>query len=391
MEKSIEDNYILKGGKKLRWGFTTGSCAAAAAKAAAVVLFTKCVPEIVRIMTPKGIMLDIAVRLIAKDEESVTCAVIKDAGDDPDVTDGIEIRATVSRRISDKSASDTTGIFIDGGEGVGRVTCPGLDQPVGNAAINHVPREMITKEVSSVCKEHQYQGGLSVVISVPEGESVAQKTFNPRLGIIGGISILGTSGIVMPMSEEALLETIYLDMRMQHKKGHSHLLITPGNYGQDYVLEHLGIDLEVCVKCSNYVGKTLDYAADHLPELKGILFVAHIGKFVKVAGGIMNTHSKEADCRMEILAAAVLRCGGDAPVAGEILSCMTTDAAMTVLEAHGLREAVMADVINNIEEALKRRTGGRIETGAIIFSNVHGFLGQTSNAGRLLESIREES
>ena len=180
--------------EKLRNGFTTGSCAAAAAKAACYMLLTGKNKESITITTPKGILFQPKVQDIERKEKWVRCAVLKDGGDDPDITSGAHIVAEVS--FLKEPQEDELRILIDGGEGVGRVTKPGLDQPVGNAAINHVPREMITREVKEVCEVCDYHGALQVVISVPEGEKLAKSTFNPRLGIVGGISILGTSGIV---------------------------------------------------------------------------------------------------------------------------------------------------------------------------------------------------
>ena len=204
-------------------------------------------------------------------------------------------------------------IVIDGGEGVGRVTRPGLSQKVGEAAINPVPRAMILREAEEAAVSHDYEGGLKVVISVPEGVEIGKKTFNTRLGITGGISILGTSGIVEPMSEKALVESIHVEMKQHFTQGEKYLLVTPGNYGADYLREHMTLPFERNIKCSNYVGETIDMAVDM--GVKGILFVAHIGKFVKVAAGIMNTHSHSADARMEVLASNALRVGADGDTA----------------------------------------------------------------------------
>ncbi|HIR97860.1 MAG TPA: cobalamin biosynthesis protein CbiD, partial [Candidatus Merdisoma faecalis] len=224
------EKYVFKNNKKLRMGYTTGSCAAAAARAAASMLLTgKAVPE-VKLMTPKGIGLDLEVLEAEWTAEEASCAVRKDAGDDPDVTNGLKIYALVRK-------SEEPGVQIDGGEGVGRVTRPGLEQPVGAAAINKVPRQMIRENVEEICRKFGYEGGLSVTISIPGGEALAVKTFNPRLGIVGGISVLGTSGIVEPMSEEALIQTIRVDIKMQLAGGRKYLVLVPGNYGLDYLNE----------------------------------------------------------------------------------------------------------------------------------------------------------
>ena len=208
------EQYIEKDGKRLRLGYTTGSCAAAAAKAAAWMLLTGRRKETITLDTPKGIRLELAVREITMHADSVSCAIEKDSGDDPDVTKGTLIFASVRR-------TDEPGVHIDGGEGVGRVTKRGLDQPVGNAAINSVPRQMIRENVEEVMALTDSSGGLDVVISAPEGETLAKKTFNPRLGIVGGISILGTTGIVEPMSEAALVETIRVELRQRRAMGNT--------------------------------------------------------------------------------------------------------------------------------------------------------------------------
>lgn len=375
------EEYIVKDGKKLRLGYTTGSCAAAASKAAAWMLLTGKRKEQIRINTPKGITLNLDVQQISMEDDVVSCAIKKDSGDDPDVTKGTLIYAQVS-------FSDTPGISIDGGEGVGRVTKQGLEQPVGAAAINSVPRRMIRENVQEVCDIADYHGGISVVISVPEGEQLAQKTFNPRLGIVGGISILGTSGIVEPMSESALIKSIETEMRQKVANGAQYLLITPGNYGAAYLEEHMELPFEENIKCSNYVGNTIDMAADM--GVKGILFVSHIGKFIKVAAGIMNTHSRWADGRAEILAANALRAGISKEGALEILNTITTDEALDIIDKEGLINPVMDLVTKRIQDCLDHRAGGGMLLGAVVFSNRRGYLGQTENAEKLAQLLRQQ-
>ena len=369
------EEYLIKDGKKLRLGYTTGSCAAAAAKAAAWMLLTGQRKEQIQIRTPKGITLDLQVCDIRMEPDRVSCAIEKDSGDDPDVTKGMHITATVSRR-------ETPGIRIDGGEGVGRVTKPGLDQPVGNAAINSVPRQMIRENLEEVFRIADYHGGLDVVISAPGGEEIAGKTFNPRLGIVGGISILGTSGIVEPMSEEALVESIRVEMRQKVASGETYLLVTPGNYGETFLREHMTLPFSESVKCSNFVGQTIDMALEL--GVKGILFVAHIGKFVKVAAGIMNTHSRWADGRGEILAANALRAGISREAALEILEAATTEEALSVVVREGLLDAVMEQLTTRIHDHLNRRAGANCLLGAVLYSNQWGYLGQTESAEELI-------
>ncbi len=369
------EEYLIKDGKKLRLGYTTGSCAAAAAKAAAWMLLTGQRKERIQLQTPKGITLDLQVCDIRMEPERVSCATEKDSGDDPDVTKGMHITATVSRRRE-------PGVLIDGGKGVGRVTKPGLDQPVGNAAINSVPRQMIRENVDEVCRAADYHGGLDVVISAPGGEEIARKTFNPRLGIEGGISILGTSGIVEPMSEEALVGSIQVEIRQKVASGARYLLVTPGNYGETFLREHMTLPFSESVKCSNFVGQTIDMAQQL--GVKGILFVAHIGKFVKVAAGIMNTHSRWADGRGEILAANALRAGISREAALEILEAATTEEALSVVVREGLLDAVMEQLTTRIHDHLNRRAGANCLLGAVLYSNQWGYLGQTESAEELI-------
>ena len=376
----LEDYYVIRGQKKMRFGYTTGSCAAAACKGACLMLLGKEKLTSVPLMTPKGILLDLELHDIQISENQVTCAVKKDAGDDPDTTNGILVYATVWK-------TDTAGIVIDGGVGVGRVTRPGLSQKVGEAAINPVPRAMILREAEEAAVSHDYEGGLKVVISVPEGVEIGKKTFNPRLGITGGISILGTSGIVEPMSEKALVESIHVEMKQHFTQGEKYLLVTPGNYGADYLREHMTLPFERNIKCSNYVGETIDMAVDM--GVKGILFVAHIGKFVKVAAGIMNTHSHTADCRTELFCTHAALCGASREVCAALMNAATTDACLELLDSADLRAPVLESLLRAVQLHLDRRACGAFRVGAVLFSNQHGPLGATDTAAQLLNEWKE--
>lgn len=391
MKNGLENQYVIKDNKRLRLGYTTGSCAAAAAKAAAYMLLKKEQMDYVSLLTPRGIRLHLEVLDIERTADSVSCAIEKDAGDDPDVTDRLWIYARVSKQ--KQSGQEETGqkesgqgrIEIIGGKGVGTVTKPGLEQPVGAAAINRVPRQMITEELEQVCAESGYQGGLLVEISVPEGEKTAEKTFNPRLGIVGGISILGTTGIVEPMSETALLASIRLELKQQVQTGHKSLVITPGNYGREFLKENFPFDLEAAVKCSNFVGDTIDIAVEL--GIENILFVAHIGKFIKVAGGIMNTHSKNADARMEILCANAAVAGADSSVLREIMKAVTTEEGLRLLKEAGCLEKTMELVLPKIKFYLEKRSYGKCGIAVVLFSNEQGELGRTENFAKVAEEI----
>lgn len=382
-KNGLEDYYVIRNQKKLRFGYTTGSCAAGAARGAARLLLGEDEISEVELMTPKGILLHLEILDRKRSENAASCAVRKDAGDDPDTTNGILVYAEVEKFLIRSDMEDR--IVIDGGIGVGRVTKPGLSQKVGEAAINPVPRAMILQAVEEIADQYHYEGGLKVTISVPEGEKIARKTFNPRLGIVGGISILGTSGIVEPMSEKALIDSIRVEMTQHAAMGEQYMLVTPGNYGADYLREHMELPFEKNIKCSNYVGETIDMAVDM--GVKGILFISHIGKFVKVAAGIMNTHSHSADARMEVLCSNAIRAGGDLACARSILQCNTTDETLRVLDENHILKETMKEITDRIQFYLDHRSYQQILLGAVIFSNEYGYLGQTANAAELIDKI----
>ena len=371
----------------MRHGFTTGSCAAAASKAAAYMLLTGHRKNQITIETPGGISYTAEIIDIHIGEHCASCAVVKDGGDDPDVTTGMKIYSKVS--LTEEADGKCAVLHIDGGEGVGRVTRPGLDQPVGNAAINHVPRAMIAKEVSEVCALLDYRGGLDIVISVPGGEALAARTFNPRLGIVGGISILGTSGIVEPMSSQALLDTIRVELNQRRAEGYDSVAVTPGNYGRDYMKRRYGYDLDRSVKCSNFIGQTIDMAAEL--GFQRILLTGHIGKLIKVAGGIMNTHSREADARMELLAAFALRCQVPAECARRILDCLNTEEALALLQESGKLQEVMDYAMERICFYLDKRAEQRLEIACIMYSSEFGELARSREAEKWFILLEQEA
>ena len=377
------DSFITKDGKKMRRGYTTGSCAAAAAKAAAIMLLGGKPLETVWLMTPLGIGLTLTVKEPVVTQDSVSCGIVKDSGDDPDVTNGMTVYASVEK-IPGRGT-----IEIDGGEGIGRVTRLGLDQPVGNAAINSTPRRMITQELLQVCEDHGYDGGLRVVISAPEGAELAKKTFNPRLGIVGGLSILGTTGIVEPMSDDAVVETIRTELSQRRAEGKTSVLFVPGNYGADFLKKEIGIGPENAVTISNFVGDAFSAASE--AGFTSALLIGHIGKLIKVAGGMFNTHSRWGDCRGEIFAAHAGMCGAGADTVRQIMDSAMTDDMLAILENAGLRQAVMESVMERMDFHLTHYRGtGSLRVGALTFSNVYGILGRTPAADEILTGIRKE-
>ncbi|MEG0722283.1 MAG: cobalt-precorrin-5B (C(1))-methyltransferase CbiD, partial [Lachnospiraceae bacterium] len=312
--------------------------------------------------------------------ETVRCAIRKDSGDDPDITSGILIYGKVSK-------CRQPGIHLAGGQGVGTITKRGLSVAVGEAAINPVPRQMIQKEAETICAAHGYEEGLEIVISIPQGEELADKTFNPRLGIEGGLSVLGTTGIVEPMSERALLDTIFLELRVRKESGAKYCYIVPGNYGSDFLQQSLHYDVEKAVKCSNYIGETIDFARQL--GFEGILLVGHVGKMVKLAAGIMNTHSRQADGRMEIFAAHAALLGATQERIRAIMEAVTTTEVIAILSEAGLLEKVMESIMKKINTYVTYRAGNTLHIGVILFSEEQ-ILGKTEAASQLQNILEQE-
>ena len=410
------EEYVIKNQKKLRLGITTGTCSAAAAQAAAMQLLLDVESHTVTLRTPKGMTVSVPVYLLESDSRKASYKVVKDSGDDPDVTNGTDVCVTVayakqcvreqtdgsaeldgsvescirSHGSQDRSCAFTSESFpyltLDGGIGIGRVTKEGLEQAVGQAAINRVPRQMIFAAVGDVCEKANVCEPLHITVWMPEGETLAKRTFNPKLGIKGGLSVLGTSGILEPMSEQAIVATIETEIRQLHAVGEEKVLVTPGNYGQAYASEYLGLDLAKSVKSSNYIGDTIDLAISY--GMKDFLLVGNIGKLVKLAAGIFNTHSKVADGRGEIFAVHAAMAGAGADVVQEIYNCINTDRMLDVVEREGLREAVMQSILVAIEKHVAGRIGDAMRFGVIVFSEKYGYLGQTSDAAAVLGVFR---
>ena len=383
--KQTFEHYVRSGQKLLRCGYTTGTCAALGAAGAARLLLTGHAPETVALRTPKGIVVEVAPIFCRLTDAGAECAIRKDGGDDVDVTTGLPVIASVALR------PELSGeVRIHGGEGVGRVTKPGLDQPVGEAAINHVPRAMIKEALEKEAESAGYAGGFDVTISIEGGAETAKRTFNPHMGVEGGLSVLGTSGIVEPMSQQAILDTIQLEMGQAALRAGSprRLILAPGNYGLDYLHENLPALKNIpVVKTSNFIGDTMDMAAaSHFEE---VVLVGHIGKLVKLAGGVMNTHSRTADCRTELLCAHAALCGASRDVCAALMNAATTDACMEILDEAEMREPVLSSLLDAIQLHLDRRAAGAFRVGTILFSNQHGPLGQTETAAQILNDWKE--
>ena len=385
---------MIKNGTELRCGYTTGTCATAAAVAAFFLLLAGEKLPAVQVQLPQGEQALISVQSWQRCTDSALCWVQKDGGDDPDVTHGAMIcaQAFLLDRMPERTASPeecSCQVFIDGGEGVGRVTGPGLQIPAGYAAINPVPRKMIAQQVRAACQRLGCSKPVKVIISVGNGRELAKKTFNPRLGIEDGISILGTTGIVEPMSEQALVETIHILVDKARLNNPNTILLTPGNYGRDYCLHQLGLNLENGVKFSNFLGETLDYVKYR--GFRQLLLVGHVGKLVKIAGGVMNTNSSVADCRMEILTAHAAMAGAGQPLAQALMESKTTDEALVLLESAGLEKAVFDSVLHSILFHLAQRTEGTIEIGAAVFTTGERLLIASDNLGQLVRALGERA
>ena len=374
------EEYVYRGAEKLRCGYTTGSCAAAAAKAAAEMIFTGHEVTGVKLMTPKGIMLDLDVADAELSEGSASCAIVKDSGDDPDITNGIRVYSRV-RLIPE-------GTVILGGEGVGVVTKAGLDRPVGDAAINTVPRRMIGGAVAEIAEKYGYSGGFEVTVSIPQGVELAKKTFNPRMGIEGGISVIGTSGIVEPMSNTAVIETIRAEANMRRAAGQRNMLLTIGNYSEDFVQRELPFSLERSVTCSNFIGDAIDIGMEL--GFESILIVGHIGKLVKLGAGIMNTHSSWADGRMDVLVTCGVIAGADTDTLKRLPDCVTADAAMDILDEGGYLEKTAEILSQRMDSYLRARVKDSIPIAALAFSYKRELRVRTALAEELIKAITEE-
>lgn len=312
----------------LREGFTTGACAAAAAAAATRALLTDQPVNEVTIDLPVRAGVTFAVIRCEFHGESVTCGVVKDAGDDPDVTHGAEIRATVAWR-------DAPGIILAGGEGVGVVTKPGLPVEVGEPAINPVPRRMIIHEVQAQASEILDERGLIVTISVPNGAALAQQTFNPKLGIVGGISILGTTGIVKPFSQSAYRASIYVELKVAAQNGVQTAVFTTGDRSEQYARRrypHLP-DLAFL-----QVGDHMDYALRQARRLKlaRVVISTMIGKVSKMAQGRFQTHVSEGTIDHDFLAEVVRQLGADESLAAQVAGANTAHHVQLLLRRAGL-------------------------------------------------------
>ncbi|MFC3395130.1 cobalt-precorrin-5B (C(1))-methyltransferase CbiD [Brenneria rubrifaciens] len=365
-------------GRQYRKGYTTGSCATAAAKVAALMVLRQQVIEQVSIVTPSGVTLYLNVEQPLIEGEQATAAIRKDGGDDVDATHGMLIFARVALR-------DRTDIHISGGEGVGTVTRNGIGLAVGSAAINRTPRQTIEAAVREVIGPLR---GADITIFAPEGEARAKKTYNGRLGILGGISIIGTTGIVTPMSEESWKRSLALELEMTRAAGQDKVILVPGNHGERFVREQFGLDGQRVVIMSNFVGYMLQETVRL--EFRRVVLIGHPGKLVKVAAGIFHTHSHIADGRMETLIAHLALLGAPHPLLLAVNQCETTEAAMELIEQHGF-QAVYTHIARRICERINQMLRFSVApptVDAILFSFDNQVLGSNRAVEEIVEALR---
>ena len=376
------EEYVYIDGKKYRRGYTTGSCAAAAAKASTYMLFTKEEIEHINIDTPKGISLTLKVENRELGNNYAICSVEKDGGDDIDATHTLDIFAKAE--LVDKESEE---LIVTGGLGIGVVTKKGLSVEVGKHAINPVPMKMIRNEVKKVLKEKNISlngQSLKITIFAPKGEEVAKKTFNPRLGIVGGISILGTTGIVEPMSEEGWKKSLSIELAMKREQGMDKIILVPGNHGEQFIKENLGIDINNCVRMSNFVGYMLSEAKRL--GFKKILMAGHIGKFIKISAGIFNTHSKICDARNEIMVANLALMGANLDFLKQINECVTAEGAVEIIDKSKYTE-IYNVLCNKCRERVQEYLNEDIQVEVYMFRMDKSLLGKSINADLLMEEF----
>ena len=381
------EEYVYIDGKKYKRGYTTGSCATAASKAATYMLLTKKEIKTINIDTPKGIPLTLDVQNISLNNDYVECSIKKDGGDDIDATHTMDIYAKAE--IIDRENGED--IIVCGGYGIGVVTKKGLSVEVGKSAINPTPMKMVNYEIRKVIGEDISatlgEGkSLKITISAPKGEEIAKKTFNPRLGIIGGISIIGTTGIVEPMSDEGWKKSLSIELKMKKEQGLDKIILVPGNHGEQFIREKLNLDMKYVVRTSNFIGYMLKEA--QRMGYKKILMAGHIGKFIKLSAGIFNTHSKVADARSEILISNLALMKAPYDLLEKINECLTAEEAVEVINENNYTE-FYDKVSNKCRYKVKQYLGDDdTEVEVIMFSMDKTLLGKSDNTDSLVEVFR---
>ena len=381
------EEYVYIDGKQYRRGYTTGSCATAASKSATYMLLTKNSIETINIDTPKGIPLTLKVENVVIAKDYVECSIEKDGGDDIDATHTMHIHAKAE--LIDKQGEED--ILVGGGIGVGVVTKKGLSVEIGNPAINPTPMKMIHNEVRKVIGNDSEEAlgknkALKITIFAPKGEEVAKKTFNPRLGIVGGISIIGTTGIVEPMSDEGWKKSLSIELQMKKEQGLDKVILVPGNHGEQFIRENLNLDMKYVIRTSNFIGYMLKEA--QRMGYKKILMAGHIGKFIKISAGIFNTHSKVADARSEILVSNLAMMGAPYEFLKQINECLTAEEAVEIIDNSNYKDFYNL-ISNKCKFKVEQYLGDdETEVEVIMFSMDKTLLGKSDNTDSLVEVFR---
>lgn len=371
--------------KELRSGYTTGTCASVAAYVALSLLLGKKIEDEVEIVTLNGVTLKVPVHSKKLGNGWARGVVLKDAGDDPDVTNGIEICAKV-RLVKElpqiKRGHKHSNILIVGGRGVGRVTKKGLKVELGKSAINPGPQEMIVKALKTILDENT---NVVVTVYVPKGREKALKTFNGKLGILGGISILGSTGIVKPMSEDALTKSMFAELKvLKENSSRDWVIFAFGNHGKQFCIDN-NIDIDHMVVTSNYIGFMIDSAVKL--GFKRVLLIGHVGKAIKIAGGIFNTHSRVADGRLETLAAnAVLI---DEP-RENILKVLASNTAEEACEYISKRDELFKLLANKVANRCREFSRGEIQFENMMFNYKGESLGYSDGFYSMIEELKSE-
>lgn len=343
----------------LRSGYTTGACAASGVKAALILLTTDKVVDSVKIIALDGTPLKIPVKNVEKISDGVRAEVVKFSGDDPDITNGVSVFTTVRRIFDDK-------IVFRAGLGVGTITKPGLQLPVGEPAINPAPRKLI----QNVAAEFNISG-LEVEISIPAGVELAKKTLNPVLGVEGGLSIIGTTGVLRPMSEEAFKNSLVPQIDVAKAAGFNELVFVPGKIGEN-IAKKLGFQDGAIIQTSNFIGFMLEAAAER--EISKIILCGHLGKLVKVASGVFHTHNRVADARLETLAAYSAAEGLSACEVQKILDANTTEDAAQIISDNNL-EHVYKKIASRASLRAERYVFCKLKVGTILVDYAGNILG----------------
>ncbi len=345
--------------KTLRSGYTTGACAAAGVKAALILLTTGKSVSVVEIIALDGTPLQIPVARVERLADGIRAEVIKNSGDDPDITNGASVFTTVRQIFGDE-------IIFRAGLGVGRVTKAGLQLPVGEPAINPAPRQLIR----NVAAEFNV-GGLEVEISIPAGVELAKRTLNPILGVEGGLSIIGTTGVLRPMSEEAFKNSLVPQIDVARAAGFDELIFVPGKIGET-IAKRLGFPSGAIIQTSNFIGYMLEAAAER--GVAKVILCGHIGKLAKVAAGVFHTHNRVADGRLETLAAYAAAEGLPAGEVQKILDANTTEDAAQIINANRL-ERVYNTIAARASLRAERYVFGKLKVNTILVDFAGNILG----------------